>query len=254
MDLRDILLRKLDSVLNPKLEIRMIISFLTLGIILVGVPSVSAVSAFFSVTHGETTFTAEISNGPDITFIVLGVVCLAVAFYLFECKRKRDELQNLVDVPLTEQKDRKTLLTILESVNTNIVDASIDRGRLLQFYTPVIHYYYGIEGLAKSSSFALYNSEPKRLFEDLSHAFEAFISHGAHFRETPNPDLHRFVKPHELGNWKEYEEYQNSFLADVEEFSTKFCAFIDYVKRVYPDIDLEITNRTASEDYARYNA
>lgn len=250
MKLKEILLRKLDSVLNPQLENRIILTFLTLGTLLVGIPSVLAVTAVISLERGDTTFKAEISNGPDMSMIALGTLCLAIALYLFERKRKQGAEQSTLE----DEQDKKTVRSILVSINTNVIDNAIERGRLLQFYDPVTHYYYGVEGLAKSSSFVLYNEEIRGLFERFYSSFESFISHNAHFRQASHPDLYRFVKLHEIGDWKKHEEYENSYLSDVEEFAEAFHFLIEYVKHKFPDIDLTVTNRAASDDYARCNA
>lgn len=254
MELKEILLRKLDSVLNPKLENRIIRAFLTLGTFLIGTPSVLAISAVLVLKRGDTTFKAEISNGPDISMIVLGILCLGIALYLFERKRRHEENKDAENDTLEDEKDKKTVRSILASINTHVIDNAIERGRLSQFYDPVIHYYYGVEGLAKSSSFVLYNEKIRDLFERFYRSFESFISHGAHFRQASHPDLHRFVKLHEIGDWKKHEEYENSYLSDVEAFAEAFHSLIEFVKRKYPDIDLAVTNRAASDDYASYNA
>ena len=94
MSLKEILLKKLDSLLNPKLENRVILSFLGLGALLVGVPSLLAYTAVLKVDSGSTSFTAEISNGPDMLFVFLGVLCLLIAAYFFAKKQNREEKDN----------------------------------------------------------------------------------------------------------------------------------------------------------------
>lgn len=251
--LKEILLKKLDSFLNPKLETRIIWTLFTLGAFLVGGPPFIA-AAVLTFKYGDSTFFAEISNGSDILSIILGVLFLVVALYLFERKRKREETQDTEKVSVEDDKDKKTVLSILVSINTKVIDNAIERGRLLQFYDPVLHYYYGVKGLAESSSFMLYNEEIRNLFEHFYRTYKSFISHGAHFTQTSHPDLHRFVKSHEIGDWKKHEEYQNSYLSDVKAFDEAYRLLIGFVKRKYPDIDLAATNRAASDDYARNNA
>jgi hypothetical protein len=94
MSLKEILLKKLDSILNPKLENRVILSFLGLGTLLVGVPSLLAFTAVLKVDSGDTSFTAEISNGPDMVFVVLGVLSLLIGAYFFAKKQNREEKDN----------------------------------------------------------------------------------------------------------------------------------------------------------------
>ncbi len=89
MELKEILLRKLDSILHPKLDNKFILGFLSLGILLVGVPSLSAA---FSIKYGDTTFTAEINNGQNWFFIFLGVICLVVSVYFYNKKLSTEKL------------------------------------------------------------------------------------------------------------------------------------------------------------------
>lgn len=253
MNLREILLRKLDSILNPKIENKFIIGFLSLGILLVGVPSILAFTASFSVTNGDTTFNAEISNGPDLTFIIIGVCCLIIAIYFYIRKLKNDESLNKNSNTFLDEKDNTTIIYIMNTINTNVFDEAIERGRYSQFYDPILHYYIGIEGLAKSSAFKIYDDDLSSKFNDFYCAFRAFISHGAHFRQTSHPDLHRMAKAHEVGDWDKHEKHENAYLSDVETFSHAYSKFIGFVKDNYPVINLDDSNKEAQNDYLSYN-
>ncbi|MBZ6072383.1 hypothetical protein [Aeromonas schubertii] len=253
MKLKDILLKKLDSMLNPKLENRIIGTLLTLGSLLIGVPSVMAYSAVLSVQNGNTTFTAEISNGPDLMLVLLGVICLSVSVYLFVKKQQRENSVNQSKPSEEDVKDRATLMLVLDSINTHELDEGIDRGHLSQFYGPVLHYFYGVEAIAKSSSFVIYDKTLSTLFREFYQSFDAFCSHGVHFRPSSHPNLHRFVKAHEIGDWRKCEEYENSYLADVAQFESNYHKLINHIKHNFSDIDLRETNKTAFEDYKRYN-
>ncbi|WP_429072949.1 hypothetical protein [Aeromonas veronii] len=253
MTLKDILLRKLDSTLNPKLENKVIGTFLTLGSLLIGIPSVLAYSAVVSIKKDDTTFSAEISNAPDISMILLGVVFLAVAVCIFLRKQRRED-SSKTKMPSTQDlKDKATVKLILESFNTHVLDESINMGHYSQFYGPVLHYFYGVEGLAKSSSFIVYDQQLLTLFSAFHQSFSAFCSHSLYFRQTNNPDLHRFIKPHELGDWKKCEEYENNYLSDVNQFEQDYHNLIDYIKNNYPDINLNETNNVSMADYRHYN-
>lgn len=91
MKLKEILLRKLDSLLNPKFENKVIISFFSLGSLLVVVPSIIAYTATFSVENEGTSFIAEINNTPDIFITTLGVICLATSVYFNYRKINRED-------------------------------------------------------------------------------------------------------------------------------------------------------------------
>ncbi|WP_122032958.1 hypothetical protein [Aliivibrio sp. EL58] len=253
MTLEDILLKKLDSTLNPKLENRIIGTFLTLGSLLIGVPSVLAYSAVVSVQNGNTTFTAEISNAPDILMILLGVVFLAVAVYIFIRKQRREDLSRVQKLSTQELKDKATIKLILESFNTHELDVSIDRGHYSQFYAPALHYFYGVEGLAESSSFIIHDKQLLTFFRAFYQSFSAFCSHGFYFRQSSHADLHRFIKPHELGDWNQCEKYENSYLSDVTQFEVDYHNLIEHIKINFPDIDLNETNKVAVADYRYHN-
>jgi len=94
MNLKDIILKKIDSILNPKLENKVILTLLGLGALLIGVPSFLAFNAVLSIKNGNTSFTAEINNGADLLFVFIGLFCLISAVILFIKKQHRDDLVN----------------------------------------------------------------------------------------------------------------------------------------------------------------
>jgi len=253
MTLKEILLIKLNSLLNPKLESIVIRTFLSLGVLLVGVPSLLAVSASFTVESDDATFIAEINNGPEITFIAIGVLCLIVAAFFYFVQFIKEKKQKIIIDDITVTKDKKTIYDILKSINTNALDQAIERGLFSQFYDPALHYFYGVQGIAESSSFNIYNKDLNEVFNDFYSAFIAFVSHGEHFRETAHRDLHRFIKAHEALNWELRDKYENDYLSDVRSFSVAYSKFMDYVKNNYAYLDIEKTNQLAFEDYKSYN-
>lgn len=93
MELKEIFHRKLDSILNPKLDNKFILGFLSLGILLVGVGG-SNLKAAFSVKHANTTFIAEISNAPDLIATFIGMICLAVSVYFYTRKLNNEKLSH----------------------------------------------------------------------------------------------------------------------------------------------------------------
>ena len=101
MNLKDILLKKLDSILNPKLENRVILGFISIGTLLIGVPSILAYNAVLSIEAGSTTFTAEISNGPNLIFIGIGFLCL-ISAALFFYRKQQAEYSNAGAMALEE--------------------------------------------------------------------------------------------------------------------------------------------------------
>ncbi len=253
MTLKEILLTKLNSLLNPKLESIVIRTFLFLGVFLVGIPSVPAINATISVKNGGSSFIAEINNKTDITLLIIGVICLVVAGYFYFRTINIDNKSGSIVEDITVTKDKKTISNILKSINTDALDQAIERGLFSQFYDPVLHYYYGVEGIAKSSSFNIYNKNLKASFNNFYNTFVAFVSHGQHFRETANRNIHRFIKAREVLNWEMRDEYESNYLSDVRAFSIAYITFMTYIKDNYPDINLEETNRIAFEDYKSYN-
>lgn len=122
--LKKILLKKLDSFLNPNIEGVLIRTFLSLGTLLVGIPSIVAVRATFKVEKGGATYLAELNNAPDITMISIGVLCLfvAVGVHRFRpvgeeiTKRKiPDDKFDSLDLKNTERLDFVNIETLIGS-------------------------------------------------------------------------------------------------------------------------------------------
>jgi len=252
MELKDILLRKLDSYLNPKIESKVIIGFLSLGGVLVGFPPIIALFVSFSVKNGNTTFAAEINNGQDITVMLIGLFCLAISAYFYNRKLNKDEKSSEGNDNLLQIKDKKTIVSILNSINTNVIDEAIERGKHSLFYDPVHHYCMSIEGLAKLSTFKIYDTNLNNIFNEFDATFRALTSHGSHLKQTANPDIYRLAKAYEIGNTETHEKYENSYLADVNAFESAYNKLITYTKDNYPDIELDATNKKALENYSSY--
>ena len=89
-NLKNILLRKLDSFLNPNFENFIIRKFLSLGSGLILIPTIIA-AVKLTLHHGETTFTAEINNSPSLFSMALGVFCILYAAYCFSRKEKKPQ-------------------------------------------------------------------------------------------------------------------------------------------------------------------
>ncbi|EMK3674263.1 hypothetical protein P7M36_23660 [Vibrio parahaemolyticus] len=251
MNIKDILLRKLDSILNPKLENRLILTFLALGAVFVGKPVFLAFQAEFSVTRGDTTVSTEISNNLDFGLIAIGLIFLSIsiALYIFKVTREKREQKRA-----QKKREQIAIETILEAMLLPAIDEAIDQAELLVFYSPVLHYFHGIESLFNSSSFSVSNPKLNKGFEHFYHSFNDFCSHGLHFKKTYNPDYFRFIKPHEVGDIDDYEKYEAEFKADLRRFRESFKGFIQDIRHEYPDIDIASTNRKALLDYRSYYA
>jgi hypothetical protein len=136
MKLKEILLRKLDSLLNPKFENKVIISFLSLGSLLVVVPSIIAYTATFSVENEGTSFIAEINNTPDIFITTLGVICLATSVYFNYRKINREDY--------TEKKENSRTVSC-QTFNNSTIHSDVP-----SFSTEKVAVYAMIEGTTTS--------------------------------------------------------------------------------------------------------
>lgn len=86
-DILDILIRKLDRIINPQIENLVIYSILTTGISLVGITSIFTYIGTLAVETKGFSFWVQISNQPELVIILIGFILICIAcilLYIFK--------------------------------------------------------------------------------------------------------------------------------------------------------------------------
>ena len=146
-DLKEILLRKLNSFLNPDVEKRIILGLFSLGAALIVIPLVvTGLSIGISGAGENSTFIAEYRREFSFLNLLPGVLFLALSLIYYERKRSNDHLALSSKLSIEEKNDWVVLKLILESINTHEIDEAIVRGDSYLFYYTVIHYFTVLKG------------------------------------------------------------------------------------------------------------
>ncbi|WP_100915954.1 hypothetical protein [Pseudoalteromonas spongiae] len=251
-NLKNILLRKLDSFLNPNFENFIIRKFLSLGSGLILIPTIIA-AVKLTLHHGETTFTAEINNSPSLFSMALGVFCILYAAYCFQEKRKSLKTQQLKQCQL-DQQDKKSLLFFLENMSTDVIEQGIERSESGQMYMPVLHYFDGLDELLNSATFKVRDTKLESSISHFYHSFSAYVSHSEIFTDSSHPNLKRIFKDHEVHDPKWLKNKIEVFQADLKAFSESYKTLISDISEKYPEIDFDETNKIALDDYQKYQS
>ena len=116
MNLKDILLKKLDSILNAPLESKIVMIFLPLGAFtLGGIPFFTFLTSI-NIKNGDTTLIAEISNPTDLTGMILGFLFLVIGLY-FYWQHKINKSSDL----LTKGSIKNPTITSIENIFSRCV-------------------------------------------------------------------------------------------------------------------------------------
>ena len=139
-ELKEILLKKLDRILNPDFEKKYIWGLFTVGVLCVGVPRLIGFAGTVEWRHKEF-FIGITLGGPTTTFLaVLGAACILFSIFLFHRKSQRDgekdtdivieyEVEFYDDDKLIER--RKTKVSVpdgKEDVADKVVNKLLERG------------------------------------------------------------------------------------------------------------------------------
>lgn len=150
--------------------------------------------------------------------------------------------------------DKKTLEGLFSELHLPTLDSFIYRGKLSTVHMPALHYFFGLQGVVQASRFHVYDEQLKEGIEQLYTSLSNALSFGAHFVDTSNPDLKRFDDRRGLHADPQAEEAHEAFIQAVHDTETSLRALCMAVRSKYPDIDLDVTNRRALEDYMRHNS
>lgn len=145
--------------------------------------------------------------------------------------------------------DRKQLLWLL---------SQFDPGALDQFVAvlPKVitdagdHMWLGVDGVMSSSHFALHDDELAKLADDFRRAFGGTLSFDSHYDSAP--DLSRYVFNRSNTTAERAEKALVAVSAARDKLADALPAFLDGVRRKFPDIDLDVTSKAARDDYRKH--
>lgn len=253
--LSEILLKRIDTFLNPKFENKFIYYLLTFGIGLIGIPAALAYKATLTHEASSTSFMVEVGNSGNALAMTFGVIIVLISCFLFY-KNNLSAPKPIATTCKIEDEKRKrdieNLSAFMSQINTREMDEFIDRGKYSQIYMRGLHYVEGVLGIISDSSFHIYDETLKAQIEDFGQCFDKATSFGEFFRPVASPNLQRFARDHEFSDIERLEEAERSYLNSIHNLEISYKNLITTVKNKYLEIDINEANRLALEDYASY--
>lgn len=183
---------------------------------------------------------------------IIGGVLLALGLVGVVANETLDRWSSQAEVSQEVNADKDTLLAFFSELHLPSIDMFIDYGKSSFFYTPVLHYYSGVEAMVGSSAFHLYDSQLKGAVERFYNSFSDALSFGEYFIETNNDRLQKFSVGHGTDVDSRAEKACDEFLAAVYETELSLRALCKLKAEKYPEIELNFTNQKALEDYNKY--
>ncbi len=252
--LSDILLKKIDTFLNPKFENKYIYLLLTLGTCLLGGTLVMAYRASIQLENGNTLI-VEVGNSESYLTMILGIIIILISSFLFYKNNLSERIPHKVENKRAIEKRKRdvdSLYYFMCQISTIEMDEFIYRGKLSQIHMRGLHYVEGVLGVISDSSFHIYDENLRKQIEEFGEYFDMATSFGEFFRPVAHDRLQRFAKEHEYSDYDRLKEAEKSYLNTIHSLETSYRNLIKTVKNEYFEIEINETNRLAVEDYAYY--
>lgn len=162
------------------------------------------------------------------------------------------EIKNVDEVEL-RRRDIRTLLTLLETINTHAVDRFFESGKGGKFHAEIFFYEGDFESFVASSSFYICNKVLAEKINALYLTWQNSLSFGDDFFPEDRALVLSFKpsKNLEEADWKhDFHNFQSALL-DTER---AFKEFIRYVQENYKEIDIDQTNQVALISYQKFKS
>lgn len=187
---------------------------------------------------------------PNIT---IGAVLLALGLLGVIANEMLDRWPKKISVSVEDDADKQTLHGLFSELHLPTLDMFIHYGKLSMTYTPVLHYFFGLEAVVQASKYHIHDQSLKMGVERLYASLSKALSYGEHFTDTPNEKLQKFDNRNDVHVDPRAREAHDAFIQAVYDTETHLKALCMAVRSKYPSFDLDATSRHALEDYRRYN-
>lgn len=186
---------------------------------------------------------------PNIT---IGAVLLTLGLLGVIANEALDRWPKKISVSVEDDADKQTLHGLFSELHLPSLDLFIHYGKLSATYTPVLHYFYGLEGVVHASKYHIHDQSLKVGVEHLYASLSKALSYGEFFTETANENIQKFDNRQDVHAAPRAREAHDAFIQAVCDTETHLKALCMAVRSKYPGFDLDATSRHALEDYRRY--
>lgn len=163
-----------------------------------------------------------------------------------------DRRDKRIAVSQEDAADKETLTTLFSELHLPTLDAFIEYGKTSMVYTPVLHYFFGVDAVVRASSYHLHDSALREEVARFHAALTKALSFGHYFVDMPNDKLQKFNSRCDVHADPQARKAHDEFLKAVWDAESHIKALCQAVRSKYPDFDLSVTNRRALADYRRH--
>lgn len=179
--------------------------------------------------------------------LALGIMG-AIANVVLDRKDKR------IAVSQEDVADKKTLTMLFSEIYLPTLDTFIDYGKKSVIYIPVLHYFFGVDAVIRSSAYHLHDPKLREAVGHFHAALSKALSYGEYFVEMPNDTLQKFDSRHDVHVDPQAKAAHEDFIQAVWDTEHHIKVLCQLVQSKYLDFDLSETNRRALEDYRHHQA
>lgn len=163
-----------------------------------------------------------------------------------------DRRPKRVSVSIEDHVDKSTLYELFSELHLPTLDQFIYYGRLSMTYTPVLHYFYGLQAVVQASKFHVYDRQLKEDANSLCASLTTALSFGEYFTDTANDKLQKFDSRHDVHADPRARAAHDGFIQAVNDTDTHLRSLCIRVRSKFPDFDMDVTSRQALEAYRRH--
>jgi nucleoside phosphorylase len=164
----------------------------------------------------------------------------AFAFEVLAKFTKKGETTRSNGLSSKENRDRKTLLDLLNNVPTPVFDFFLENLQHFVINNDIFHYWIGFHYTVSAGAFHILDPGLRRRVERLARAWADSLDFGQYAFSLFNADAFRISPPPER-----IEEVNRSFSDASRAVEKAYNSFLSYVKTHFPDIDLSATSKKA---------
>lgn len=186
------------------------------------------------------------------TNITIGAVLLALGLLCVIANETLDRWPKKISVSVEDDADRQTLHGLFSELHLPTLDLFTHYGKLSATYIPVLHYFYGLEGVVHASKYHIHDQSLKVGVEHLYASLAKALSYGEFFTETADENIQKFDNRQDVHAAPRAREAHDAFVQAVYDTETHLKALCMAVRSKYPGFDLDATSRHALENYRRY--
>lgn len=147
-----------------------------------------------------------------------------------ETKRERD-IENISRVFLTIH--LPTVDQMIESLPNQLIGN-------------IFHFWESFKGVVRNSHFYLYDLKAEQLIHQVYLGWDGCLSHGEHYRDSPNPNLYIFSSTYNVAMT------QNQINESRLLLRNSLDQLLDYIRQEYIEIDIDQLSSNAWAEYVDY--